>query len=351
MAPSRNRLTLARAAELVGARLVGDPDAEVGGIAPIGDAGPEELTFLANPRYRNALETCRAQAVIIAREVEGLAIGQLVVDDPYYAYASLLTHFHAEPRRTGGISPDARVEADAVGVEPDIGAFVTVGPGTRLGDRVTLHPGVRIGRDCTVGDDVTLFANVVVRDGCRLGSRVTIHSGTVVGSDGFGYATHQGVHHKIPHVGRVIVEDDVEIGAGCALDRGALGDTVIGAGSKLDNLVQLAHNVRLGQGCLLASQVGISGSTTLGNYVVIGGQAGIAGHLTVGDRVMIAGKGGVTKDLAGGQMVSGFPAMAHREELKRQAAVGTIPQLKEKIARLEAAVKALSEAAGGQGTG
>ncbi|MDH5526214.1 MAG: UDP-3-O-(3-hydroxymyristoyl)glucosamine N-acyltransferase [Nitrospirota bacterium] len=332
--PSK-RHTLAELAELVGARLIGDGRVEVDGIAPIAEAGPTQLTFVANPRYLKELATTRAAAVLVAEE-SGISAGQLVVRSPYAAYARLMNHFYAVPRQARGVSADARVDASAkVGVEPDIGAFVTVGPGAVLGDRVTLHPGVRVGEGVVVGDDVTLHPNVVLYPGCRIGHRVIVHAGTVVGSDGFGYATDGGVHHKIPHVGGVVVGDDVEIGACCTIDRGVLGDTEIGPGSKLDNLIQLAHNVRIGRGCLLAAQTGIAGSTHLGDYVATGGQAGFSGHLSVGSQVQVAGKAGVTKDVGDREVVSGFPALPHREALRAQAAQARIPELRERVKKLE----------------
>ncbi len=341
MPPSPEGRPLSALAEQVGGTVVGDGSVRIRGVAPIADAEPDQITFLANSRYREALTRSSAGAVIIARADASLPMAQLVVDDPYYAYATLLAFLCDRPRLARGISDDARVRAERVGTEPDIAAFVTVGEGTVLGDRVTLHPGVQIGEGCEIGDDVELFPNVVVRDHCRLGNRVRVHSGTVIGSDGFGYATHKGVHHKIPHVGRVIIEDDVELGANVTVDRGVMGDTRIGAGTKIDNLVQLAHNVQLGKGCLMASQSGVSGSSRLGDYVVLGGQVGVAGHLTVGDQVMVGGKGGVTKSLPGGQMYSGFPAAPHREYLKGQAAAARVPRMKEQIRQLQAQVDAL----------
>ncbi len=336
MPGSRDGVTLAALAEQVGGTVVGNADLRIVGMAPISDAGPEQLTFLANSRYREGLTRSQAGAVIIAASDAALPMAQLVVDDPYYAYARLMDFLTRTPRKARGISADARVDALSVGDAPNIAAFVTVGADSVLGDRVTLHPGVRVGEGCRIGDDAVLFPNVTVRDGCILGDRVIVQSGSVVGSDGFGYATHQGVHHKIPHMGRVIIGDDVELGANVTIDRGVMGDTRIGSGTKIDNSVHLAHNVQVGKGCLFAAQVGVSGSTQLGDYVVLGGQVGVSGHLRVGDRSMVGGKGGVTKNLAGGQMYSGFPAAPHRAYLKGQAELSRIPALRERIKQLEA---------------
>jgi UDP-3-O-[3-hydroxymyristoyl] glucosamine N-acyltransferase len=336
-------LTLGALAELLGARLIGDGSRPVRGVGALTEAAPDEITFLANPRYRKDLEATRAAGVILAEPVEGLQAAQLVVADPYGAYARVMQRLFETARGAGGVSPDARVDPSArVGEGADIGPFVTVGPETVIGERATFHPGVHVGAGCTIGHDVTLHANVVVREGCRLGDRVTVHAGSVVGADGFGYATHGGVHHKIPHVGSVVVEDDVELGANVTIDRAVLGETVIGTGTKIDNLVQVGHNVRTGRGCLIVSQVGVSGSTVLGDYVVLGGQAGVAGHVRVGNQVRVGAKGGVTKDVADGQTVSGFPAAPHREQLKAQAAAARLPELRERLGRLERRVRELS---------
>jgi UDP-3-O-[3-hydroxymyristoyl] glucosamine N-acyltransferase len=337
-------LTLGELAEALGARLIGDPEAAIRGVAPLAEAAADEITFLANPRYRKDLEATGAAAVLLAEPVEGLKAAQLVVADPYAAYARVMQRLFGTRRAAPGVSPDARIDPAArVGAEAHVGAFVTVGPDAVVGARATLHPGVHVGAGCRLGDDVVLHPNVVVRDGCRLGHRVIVHAGTVIGSDGFGFATEGGVHHKIPHVGIVVVEDDVEIGANVTIDRAVLGETVIGAGAKLDNLVQVAHNVRVGPGSLIAAQSGISGSTTLGRYVVLAGQTGVAGHLTVGDGARVAGKAGVTKDVPGGETVSGFPAAPHRAQLKAQAAAARLPELRERLARLERRVRELEE--------
>jgi len=347
--PTANRsMTLAEVAEIIGARLIGPEDAVVCGVGTLADAGPEEITFLSNPHYRKALAGTHAAAAIVAAEVPEAAVAQLVVADPYSAYAKLMRELFTPMREAAGVSPDARVDPSAtVGPEPDIGAFVTVGAGCVIGARATLHPGVHVGAGCVLGDDVTLHAGVVLREGCRFGSRVTIHAGTVIGADGFGYATGEGEHRKIPHVGTVLIEDDVEVGANVTIDRAVLGETVIGAGTKIDNHVQVAHNVRIGKGCLIAALVGVSGSTELGDFVVIGGQAGLAGHVRVGNGVRIAARGGVTKDIPAGETVSGFPAVPHREELRRQAALTRLPELRTRVEALEKAADAEARGATG----
>jgi UDP-3-O-[3-hydroxymyristoyl] glucosamine N-acyltransferase len=228
-----------------------------------------------------------------------------------------------------------------IGKDPTIHPFVVVADGAKIGDRVTLHPGVFIGAGSAIGDDSVVHANVSIYHGVVIGSRVIIHSGAVIGSDGFGFVTEEGRHHKIPQVGGVIVEDDVEIGANCAIDRAALGVTRIKQGTKLDNMVHVAHNVTIGEHCLLAAQVGIAGSSTLGNYVVMGGQAGMADHTTVGDRVMVGGGSGVTRNMESGMVVAGFPAIPLREWLKAQVVFPKLPELKKLVAELVRRIKEL----------
>jgi UDP-3-O-[3-hydroxymyristoyl] glucosamine N-acyltransferase len=206
---------------------------------------------------------------------------------------------------------------------------------------VTLFPGVFIGQDSTVGDDSVLYPNVVVRERCTIGARVIIHSGTVIGSDGFGYVQHEGRHHKIPQLGGVIIEDDVELGANVTVDRATFGQTVIKRGTKVDNLVQIAHNVTVGEDNILVAQVGIAGSTTLGRHVMVGGQAGLADHIRIGDQVMIAARAGVTRNLEPNQIVSGAPAMAHETFIKAQAVISRLPELRQKVRELEERIRLL----------
>lgn len=327
---------LTELARLIGAELHGDGDRVIRGVAGIDEAGPDQITFLANAKYRAALAATRAGAVILDRPIDGLGAAQVVTPDPYYAYSRLVRHFYAEPYRSSGVSSQAAVAAGArLGRDVSIHAFVVVEDGAVIGDRVTLHAGVFVGRDSRVGDDSILYPNVTVREGVALGRRVILHSGAVIGSDGFGFATHNGRHEKILQVGSVVIEDDVELGANVTVDRAALGVTRIGRGTKVDNLVQIAHNVSIGEHCLIVAQVGISGSTTVGNSVTIAGQAGAAGHVTIGDGTVVAGRAGVTKDIPPRSVVSGFPAMPHDEWRASQAAVARLPELRKRLRELE----------------
>jgi UDP-3-O-[3-hydroxymyristoyl] glucosamine N-acyltransferase len=230
-----------------------------------------------------------------------------------------------------------------IGHDPSIWPFVTLGDRVTIGSRVTLFPGVFIGADSTIGDDSVLYPNVVVREGCSLGARVIVHSGTVIGADGFGYVQHEGRHQKIPQLGGVIIEDDVELGANVTIDRATLGHTVIKRGTKVDNLVQIAHNVSIGEHSIVVAQVGIAGSTTIGHHVMIGGQAGLGDHIHVGDQVMIAARTGVNRSLEPNQIVSGAPVMPHETWMKAQAVIPRLPELRQLVRSLEQRVATLEQ--------
>ena len=246
------------------------------------------------------------------------------------------------------VSPPRGIAAAVVrGVDTQIGSDVSIWPGVTLGDRVTigarvtLYPGVFVGDDTTIGDDTLLYPNVVVREGCAIGARVIIHSGTVIGSDGFGYVQDQGRHYKIPQLGGVTIENDVEIGANVTVDRATLGQTIIKQGTKIDNLVQIAHNVTIGAHSILVAQVGIAGSTRVGHHVMIGGQAGLADHIVIGDQVMIAARAGVNRSLESNQIVSGAPVMPHEVWVKAQAVIPRLPELRQAVRTLEERMKQL----------
>ncbi len=323
-------------ARLIQAQIVGDPTVIVTGVAAIHDADSGQITFVANPKYASALAATRAAAVIVSAAVPGLTAAQLVVRDPYYAFCLVVRHFHVEDYRPSGVSPRAQIGTGVrLGRDLSIYPNVTVDDAAVIGDRVTLYPGVFVGRDSTVGDDSILYANVVVRERVTIGRRVIINAGSVIGSDGFGFATHGGQHHKIPQIGTVEIEDDVELGANVTVDRAALGRTRIGRGTKVDNLVQIAHSVEIGEHCLIVAQVGIAGSAHIGNGVTIAAQAGVAGHIEIGDRTVLGGRAGVTKDTPSGQVVSGFPAMPHTQWLAAQATFAHLPEMRKRLKALE----------------
>jgi len=328
----------------LGAELSGPGDIEVRGISGIREAREGEVTFLADGTHLKDLDQCRASAVIMPRGLPSLSIPSLAVKNPRYAFALALRLFHEKPYLPGGVSERAVIGTNVViGKDPTVHPFVVVADGARIGDRVTLHPGVFIGAGSVIGDDSVVHANVSIYHGVSIGSRAIIHSGAVIGSDGFGFVTEEGRHHKIPQVGGVIIGDDVEIGAGSTIDRATLGNTIIKNGTKIDNLVQIAHNVTIGEHCLLASQVGIAGSSTLGKYVVIGGQAGAADHISIGDGVMVGGGTGITRDAEPGQIVAGHPAIPIKDWLKVQAVLPKLPELKKAIGEMARRIEELEK--------
>ncbi len=306
--------SLARLAEIAGAQVTGaaGADRSFRDVASLETAGPEDVSFLDNRLYVSAFSASRAGACIVHPDLVARApahMALLVTPTPYKAFALVARAFHPEPKLPPGIDPSARIDPTAQlgeGVRVEAGAVVgpgsEVGAGCRIGLNAVLGAGVVLGADCTVGAGATLSH-------CVLGARVVIYSGVRIGQDGFGFATDAGRHIKVPQLGRVLIGDDTEIGANTCIDRGSAGDTVIGPGCMIDNLVQIGHNVRLGRGCVIVAQVGISGSTQLDDYVVVGGQAGFAGHLHVGTGAKIAAQSGVHRDIPAGQAVGGYPAL------------------------------------------
>lgn len=332
----RSPLRLEEIARKVGARVEGDADRVIAGIATLEAAGPAELAFFTNSKYRAQAERTEAGAVLVgpATRLGGRTL--LVADEPYRALARLLELFHPPrpPRR--GISPDARIGAQArLGADVYVGPFAVIGDEVGLGDRCVIEAGAVIDDGCEIGADTVLGPRVVLYAGTRVGARCRIHAGAVLGADGFGFATSGGTHHKIPQVGRVVVEDDVEIGALAAVDRAAIGETRIGSGTKIDDLVMVAHGVRVGPNCLLAGQAGVAGSAILGSGVTLAGQAGVAGHVTLGDGTVVAAKSAVFSDLPGGGFVAGIPATGHMEWKRSVAAVRRLAGMQRELRALE----------------
>lgn len=328
--------TLGEIASRLQGTLIGDAGVRIKGIRPLDQAGPEDLSFIALPRYRREAAASRA-AALIAREADAPpGRNVIVVPNPYAALASVMGLFFSEERPVPGVSPLAVLGEDCVlGKDPFIGPFVVLGRRCRIGARAVLHPGVVLGDDVIVGDDCLLHPGVVLYARTVLGARVVVHSGAVVGSDGFGYAEDGGGRTKIPQVGNVVVGDDVEIGAGTTIDRATFGSTVIGRGTKIDNLVQIGHNVVIGEGSVLVAQTGIAGSTRIGGGSIFAGRAGAGGHLVIGERV-VAGAGTIVlQDTASGSFVLGYPAIDHREWKREQAALRRLPEALRRIARLE----------------
>jgi UDP-3-O-[3-hydroxymyristoyl] glucosamine N-acyltransferase len=334
--------TLQEIALYLGGTVAGDGATLIGGLATLDDAGEGQLTFLANPKYASKVATTRASAVLLPEGANAHGRHAIYHANPYLAFAKLLTLFYVAAAPAGGILPGAHVaEGARLGQDCTIHPGASVAAGVVLGDRVVLYPGVALYPGVTVGDDVTLHANVSVRTGCRIGNRVTIHDGTVIGSDGFGYAPDGKKWYKIPQIGIVIIEDDVEIGSNTVVDRAALEATRIRRGTKIDNLVQIAHNCVIGEDCMIVSQVGISGSTQVGNHVIMGGQVGVAGHLKIGDNVMLGAKAGVPGNVAPNQTLSGTPCIPHREWLKAAGVFPKLPEMKRSVSSLERRVAEL----------
>ena len=331
-------LTAADIADAVGGRLIGDPDVAVTALAPLDRAGPTDLSFLSGARYAAAFARSGAGVVLIPEdlaEAEGTARARVVVAKPHEAMLALIPRFHPPAPIEPGVHQTAVVGRGArIGEGSAIGPYVVLGDGAVIGERVRIGSHCILGAGVTVGADTQLHPGVTLYPGTHVGMRVILHSGVRLGSDGFGYVHRGGAHEKIPHVGRCIVHDDVEIGANSTIDRGSIDDTVVGAGTKIDNLVHVGHNVRIGRLCLLMAQVGISGSTHIEDGCIIAGQAGIAGHLTIGARSRIGGQAGVFGSVPAGETWSGYPARPHKESLRAHAALFKLSGLMRRLERL-----------------
>lgn len=328
-------------ADRVHGRLQGDPARRIVGVQPLDAAGPGDISFLAHPRYRAQAEASRAGALLARPDAGVEGRDRILVDSPYTALATVMEMFHPPVLPPPGVSPSAVVAEGAVlGRDVVVGPFAVIGRGTTVGDHAVIMAGVVLGDDVTVGPGTVLHPGVVVYTGSVIGARVVIHARAVVGSDGFGFGEEAGGRAKIPQVGIVRIEDDVEIGAGTTIDRATFGETVIGRGSRIDNLVQVGHNVVVGEGSVLVAQSGIAGSTRLGRSVIMAGQSGAAGHLTLGDGAIVGAKSAVLADLPPGAFVVGHPAIDHREWKRAQAAWRRLPDLMKRLQRLEAAAAA-----------
>jgi UDP-3-O-[3-hydroxymyristoyl] glucosamine N-acyltransferase len=331
-------LTADAIARAVGGRVVGDAAAAVRGVAPLEYATEHDLTFLAASRHASALKASRAAVVLVSPELAGSPSrvrARVVVADPQAALVSLLPRFARETEQPAGVHETAVVGRGVrVGRGVSVGPYVVVGEGAALGDGVVVDAHCVVGPGVHVGDGSRLFPHVTLYAGTQLGQRVTVHAGARVGSDGFGYIFRNGRHEKIPHVGRCLIGDDVEIGANTTIDRGSVGDTVIGAGTKIDNLVHIAHNCRVGKNCLFAAQVGLAGSVIVEDGSAFGGQVGVADHRTIGAGARIAAQAGVFGDVPAGQTWSGYPARPHREALRAQAALFRLPPFLKRLERL-----------------
>jgi UDP-3-O-[3-hydroxymyristoyl] glucosamine N-acyltransferase len=338
--------TLGELAAYVGGEVRGDSNIKILAAATLGKAEEGEISFLANIKYEKQIETTRASAVIVGKDIACQPkVPLLVADDPYFAFMKImvLLHGHRKHKKIG-ISRFAFITDSAkIGADCDVHNFVTVSDGARIGDRCIIYPGVFVGEGVEVGNDCIIYPNVSIYNGCKIGSRVIIHSNTTIGEDGFGFATHNGEHYKIPQIGIVILEDDVEIGACCGIERGTLGDTIIEKGTKLGDLNTIGHGTKIGPHCLLVAQVGVSGSTTLGHHCVVGGQVGITGHITVGNGVMIGAQSGVINNVGDGKIILGSPAIDANIAKRAYSMHKYLPDMRKEIRKLAKDVERLQK--------
>jgi UDP-3-O-[3-hydroxymyristoyl] glucosamine N-acyltransferase len=336
--------TLGQLARVLGAALDGDPERFVTGVAPLDRAGAHEISFLTDARYLATARASRAGAFLAGEHVKELPGPVLRCASPQQSLIDLLTLFHPPPRSDGGVDPSARVAPDArIDPTASIGALAVVEAGARVGPHARLFPLAYVGTNAEVGEGCVLHPHAVVRDGVRIGRRVIVHAGAIVGDDGFGYAWDGHGHRKIPQVGTVVVEDDVEIGANTTIDRAMLGETVIRRGTKIDNLVQIGHNVEIGEHCIVVAQVGISGSSRLERGVILAGQVGVADHVTVGDGAVVEAQSGVYTDVEAGARLFGSPAQPSTQAKRAFVAAQRVPDALRRLKALEHRLHELEE--------
>lgn len=336
------QVTVADIAAACGGTVIGNGSLEITGVAGLSEAGPQDLSFLANPRYEPQVLTTRAGAVLVGKEYPIKCV-QILVKAPDQALGALMMRFGRFPTPPRpGVHPTAIVgDGVKLGQNISIGPYAVLGAGVSIGDNTVIQAHVVIDEGAAIGSDCLIYSNVSIREFCKIGSRVIIHCGTVIGSDGFGYVPVNGRHQKIPQIGIVIIEDDVEIGSNVSIDRARFGATLVGAGTKIDNLVQIAHNVRIGRDCLIISQVGIAGSTHLGDRVTLAGQVGLIGHIKVGNDVTVGAQSGVSKDLEAGQTYFGSPAHPIKTTMEQIVHVRRIPRIAAEVKKLQAEIETL----------
>jgi len=328
--------TLAQLAQYVGGKVKGNADVKITAVATLENAAATDISFLVNLKYSKALQNTKAGAVIVGKDTDA-PIPLLIAEDPYYAFSQIviLLHGHRQHKKVGLSKKAAITETAKVGKNCHIHDFVTVCDNAAIGDDTIIYPGVFIGPDAAIGKNCILYPNAVIYDGCKLGDNVIINANATIGKDGYGYATHNGKHYKIPQIGVVVIEDDVEIGSNCCIQRGAIEDTIIGTGCKIGDLTNIGHGAKIGPHCLLVGQIAIAGSTTIGHHCVIGGQVGIVGHIKIGNYVSIAAQAGVINDIPDGQSVVGAPAIDAAKARRAYSLIEDLPEMKKNIRRLE----------------
>ncbi len=328
--------TLGELAKYVKGRVIGDANIMIRSASTLGRSAEGDISFLANPKYAKQLKSTKASAVIVGNELNA-SVPLLVAEDPYYAFMQILVLLHGHRTHNNvGISKRCSIADSAkIGVDCNIHDYVTISDNAKIGDRCIIYPCAYIGRDVQIGNNCIIYPNVVIYDGTKMGDRVIINANTTIGEDGFGFASHNGMHHKIPQIGIVVIEDDVEIGALCGIERGTLGDTVIGEGAKLGDLITIGHGAKIGAHCLLVAQVGIAGSTTLGHHCILGGQAGVVGHINIGNKVTIAAQSGVINNIPDGQVVVGAPAIEAGIGRRAYSMIQYLPEMRQAIRQLQ----------------
>ena len=329
-------ITLGKLASIVGGKVIGAPDQNILGVSDIKNGASNTITFLFNPKQQELINQTSASAIIVSDASLLQDKNGIVVDNPRLAMAKVLKMFEPKNDTENGIHATAIIhKSTKIGNDVNIGAFTVIGQNAKIGDGVIIHNNVSIGNDVIIGSNVEIFPQVAIYPCTSLGNNTVIDMGTVIGSSGYGYETENNIHHKIPQIGSVMIENDVEIGANCTIDRGTIGNTIIGQGTKLDNLVHVAHNVKIGKGCLLMGQVGIAGSAEIGDYCIFAGHSAVRDGVIIGNRAVFAAKSGVTKSLPGGKIYAGMPAREIREKNIRDAAHSQIVSLKKRLKKLE----------------
>jgi UDP-3-O-[3-hydroxymyristoyl] glucosamine N-acyltransferase len=333
--------SLGELATKIGAELKGNPDLLIYGLATLEEAKEGDLSYVTSPKFRKLAASSKASAMLAYPNFECENRSLLILKDPYLGFARAMRHFYRlYPQADPGVAQTA-VIAEDVKVPPSahIGHHVVISRGVRIGEETVIQPGTFVGENVTLGNKCYIFSNVSIRENVKIGNGVVIYPNVVIGSDGFGYCWDGAKHVKIPQVGTVIIEDDVEIGAGTTIDRATLGETVIGRGAIIDNLVQIAHNCKIGEYSVICAQVGMAGTTSLGRHVTLAGQVGIAGHLTIGDDSIIEAQSGVAGDTPAGSVYFGYPARDYRQAHKINAIIGRLPEYIARLRKLEASVK------------
>ena len=335
--------TLKEIAKIVDGEIIGDEKTVITGVCGIKEAKKGDLTFIANSRYLSLVKHTNASAIITSRDVKSAPLPIIRTDNPSIAFAKMVNLIAPnEVKRPKGIHPTAVIgEKVKIGRNVAIQAYAVIGDNVEIKDNTVLYAGVFVGHHTKIGRDCSIYPYVIIRERVIIQDRVIIHGGTIIGSDGFGFSTVKGVHHRIPQIGSVVIEDDVEIGANVTIDRARFDKTIIKKGTKIDNLVQIAHNVVIGEHSIIVAQSGISGSAIIGNNVTLAGQAGVIGHITIGDNTVVAGRAGVTKSIPANACVSGFPAKSHSVAKRINACVQTLPSLYKKVKELEEEIEKL----------